>query len=75
MKRKLIILAIILTLLLLTAAQKPIIWKVDCAGCGDCVKTCPVGAISVVDGKAVIDHNKCINCKLCIPVCKFKAIR
>lgn len=37
-----------------------------CIGCQLCVKTCPVGAISMQKGKAVIDVNKCIQCGICI---------
>ena len=30
-----------------------------CTSSGECVKVCPVGAIQIKDGKAVIDHGKC----------------
>jgi len=36
-----------------------------CIGCRLCVKSCPVGAISMQKGKAVIDVNKCIQCGIC----------
>ena len=36
-----------------------------CIGCQLCVGSCPVGAISMVNGKAVIDAGKCINCGIC----------
>lgn len=36
-----------------------------CIGCRLCVKNCPVGAISMHNGKAVIDVNKCIQCGIC----------
>jgi len=36
-----------------------------CIGCRLCVKNCPVGAISMQKGKAVIDVNKCIQCGIC----------
>jgi len=46
-----------------------------CKGCGTCVKTCPNHALSLVNGKAVVDHDLCILCGYCIPVCPEFAIR
>ncbi len=44
-----------------------------CKGCKMCLKLgCP--AISVRDGKAVIDHTQCVGCGICTEVCKFDAI-
>lgn len=37
-----------------------------CIGCQLCVANCPTNAITMVDGKAVIDKTKCINCGICI---------
>jgi len=45
-----------------------------CVGCGVCVKTCPFGAISLVNKKALADLHKCTLCGACAPSCKFKAI-
>jgi len=36
-----------------------------CISCRLCVKNCPVGAISMQNGKAVIDTEKCIQCGIC----------
>jgi len=36
-----------------------------CIGCGLCTLFCPEEAISLVDGKAVIDPGKCVNCGIC----------
>lgn len=45
-----------------------------CIGCGACVGICPVGAISMVGGKAFIDYDLCIGCKLCENICPVSAI-
>lgn len=40
-----------------------------CLGLGTCVATCPFGAISVVDGVAVVDPKKCTACGKCMRAC------
>jgi electron transport complex protein RnfB len=40
-----------------------------CLGFGDCVKECDYGAITMVDGVASIDKNKCVACELCVKSC------
>ncbi|HHI87979.1 MAG TPA: 4Fe-4S dicluster domain-containing protein [Candidatus Cloacimonetes bacterium] len=45
-----------------------------CIGCKICVRKCPVGAITMKDGKAVIDSTKCISCGICAQKCPVKAI-
>jgi NAD-dependent dihydropyrimidine dehydrogenase PreA subunit len=37
-----------------------------CTGCGICVPYCPVLAITLVNNKAVIDQNACLECGNCI---------
>ena len=39
-----------------------------------CVAVCPKNAISVVDGKTVIDQSKCIRCGKCKKACPYDAI-
>ena len=50
--------------------------KVDtdkCVGCKQCLKVgCP--AISMKDGKSVIDHTQCVGCGICTEMCKLGAI-
>ena len=47
-----------------------------CQGCvaRPCVDTCKFGAISVVDGRAHIDKEKCKKCQMCINTCPYHAI-
>lgn len=46
----------------------------QCIGCESCVAVCPVGALSMVDGKANIDQDTCISCGACIGECPVDAI-
>lgn len=39
-----------------------------------CIKNCPKGAISIVDGKSFIDKSKCIKCGRCKAACPYDAI-
>ena len=47
-----------------------------CQGCiaHPCMEVCPKGAISQVDGKSVIDQEKCIKCGRCKAACPYDAI-
>ena len=48
-----------------------------CVGCQRCYVSCMDGghqAISIVDGKPVMDVSKCVGCHLCVLVCPQKAI-
>ncbi len=48
-----------------------------CQGCvaRPCENTCKFGAIKVVNGKSVIDPEKCKNCGMCAQVCPYQAIQ
>ncbi len=42
----------------------------NCVSCGNCVPSCPVGAIEIKNGiRAVVDELKCIGCGKCAKVC------
>ena len=47
-----------------------------CQGCvaRPCKSACKFGAISIINGKSVIDSEKCKNCKMCISACPYNAI-
>ncbi len=47
----------------------------DCVGCETCVPVCPVEAISMADGKAVIDQDTCTDCQTCVDECPVEAIK
>ncbi len=46
-----------------------------CLGLGSCVSVCKFDAISVVDGVAVIDEEKCTACGMCINKCPKHIIK
>lgn len=51
--------------------------KVDidtCIGCGACVATCPVQALSMDNDKAKVDPDVCVDCGACIGVCPVNAL-
>jgi electron transport complex protein RnfB len=59
----------------LVKARPKVNIDVKCDGCGECVKYCPVEAISGERGKRfVIDKEKCIGCGLCLDKCHIHAI-
>lgn len=47
-----------------------------CKGClaRPCSSNCPKNALTMIDGRAIIDEEKCINCGKCKDVCPFNAI-
>lgn len=46
----------------------------NCSGCGLCIDVCPVDAISLIDGRAVIDMSVCLECCSCLDTCPLGAI-
>ncbi len=46
-----------------------------CIGLGSCVEKCVFGALSLVNGVAVLDREKCRQCGVCVDVCPKKIIR
>ena len=47
-----------------------------CQGCvaRPCISSCKFGAISIVNGRSVIDETKCKKCQMCVKACPYSAI-
>ena len=47
-----------------------------CRGCGKCAvqASCPSRAVTVTDGRAVIDADRCTHCGACVGKCPFGAV-
>ena len=50
------------------------VYPAKCIQCGLCVPICPVHAVSLPDGKPVIDRSLCTVCGKCAEVCNAEAI-
>ena len=50
--------------------RKPIYTEIsNCRDCYKCVRTCPVKAIQIKDAHAVILHDRCTYCGICVNAC------
>lgn len=54
---------------------RPRIDRAICVACGDCVRVCPVKAVTVTNGKAAIGYSRCIRCYCCHETCSHGAIK
>ena len=52
----------------------PTVCKFGCLGFGNCVKACKYDAISIVNGVAKVDTEKCVGCMACAAACPRKLI-
>jgi uncharacterized Fe-S center protein len=55
-------------------SARPLNVEGRCIGCGKCMVVCPRQAISLEDGRGVIDRDQCIGCFECMTVCPEHAI-
>lgn len=46
-----------------------------CDGCRKCIKRCQMEAVSVPDGKVVVEMDRCIGCGLCVSTCSTGALK
>ena len=53
---------------------KPRVDRDRCMTCGECLRHCPQGAITLEDLKSHINKDKCVGCAECLAVCRFSAI-
>ena len=51
--------------LIRTRIRRQIEKYLNCVSCGGCLGVCPVGAISIVEGRFTIDDEKCTRCGRC----------
>ncbi len=59
-----------------TLRPRPIIDGERCTSCTDCIRICPIGAITAAPhGKPLIDYARCVDCLVCADACGEQAIR
>lgn len=46
-----------------------------CQGCGRCVARCRQGALRLSEGRATVDHDRCVLCGYCASVCRDFCIK
>ena len=60
--------------LLANSHFEPVIDTQSCKGCGECIKWCPVNAISLSNNKSQVDYKRCIGCGVCVSKCSNNSI-
>jgi Pyruvate/2-oxoacid:ferredoxin oxidoreductase delta subunit len=59
---------------LLVSPFRAVVDEVLCSACSDCEFRCQMEAIGVDNGYAVINHDRCIGCGLCVTTCPEEAV-
>ena len=57
------------------AGKGTMLCEYGCLGFGNCVAKCKFGALSIKDGRAFVDHEKCVGCMTCTLVCPRHIIK
>jgi ferredoxin len=52
-----------------TGRKRSLLIEDWCAGCGQCAARCPMGALTLEQGRAVVDQERCVLCGYCASVC------
>ena len=60
--------------LLANSHFEPAIDAQNCKGCRECIKWCPVNAISLNEKKSQVDYKRCIGCGVCVSKCTNHSI-
>jgi ferredoxin len=58
--------------------RRPVFIHANCTGCNECIRICPVNAISFHPGKknhVILTDRKCIRCFCCSEVCQSDAVK
>jgi len=57
-----------------SVARKPVFSKSKCTLCGECIESCPAGALRKGRRRPTIDRNLCFRCYCCRELCAHDAI-
>lgn len=57
------------------AAPRRLFIEAWCQGCGNCAAHCPMGALRVENGRAVVNREKCVTCGYCGAYCSEFCIK
>ena len=77
---RIVIITLFVSTVMVTACKTPTdgsflsVTQSQCIGCTKCYDVCETSAITIVNGKAVIDPASCTECGKCVTICPVDAI-